>query len=160
MYDTFWINTFMTADQSTYWARLTRISSTIRVFQTALYRTMFSQPSEKHARNTFYHRNKSWLLVLVSQVFAVFMNTAAKFLETKASAISPLQILAVRMVVTFCVSSLILWHRSSEDFPFGKKELRPLLILRAIGGVLAAIGFYCKHPKQHDYFIHNWSGYR
>lgn len=105
---------------------------------------MFHQLGSWYNEDTFYKKNKSWLLVLISQIFAVFINTSAKYLETRHSAVSPLQILAVRMAVTLCGSSLFLWRKFPAEFPLGNRDLRPLFILRAIGGVLAAIGFYCE----------------
>ncbi|KAE9379513.1 hypothetical protein N431DRAFT_500069 [Stipitochalara longipes BDJ] len=46
------------------------------------------------------------------------------------------------MAITVCGNSLFLWRNFPKEFPLGDKTLRPLLIVRAIGGVLAAIGFY------------------
>ncbi|KAH8821794.1 hypothetical protein F5884DRAFT_867961 [Xylogone sp. PMI_703] len=98
---------------------------------------------QQHWYSEFYQKNKGWLLVLLSQFFAVFMHTAAKSLESGSSSVHPLQILALRMVLTFSASSLILWRNCPEAFPFGEKELRSLFIIRGMSGVIGAVGFYC-----------------
>ncbi|RFU29500.1 hypothetical protein B7463_g6829, partial [Scytalidium lignicola] len=48
------------------------------------------------------------------------------------------------MLCTLLASICYLWHNVPEELPFGKKELRPLLFIRGIGGFFSVIGFYCE----------------
>lgn len=60
-----------------------------------------------------------------------------------ASPIHPLQILFVRMVITysFCFLYLVLVEKN-PDVPFGPKNLRVLLFIRALGGFISVCGQY------------------
>ncbi|RFU30265.1 hypothetical protein B7463_g6076, partial [Scytalidium lignicola] len=91
---------------------------------------------------SFYGRNKDWLLVLLSQLLAVFMHGVAKALETEESAIDPFQILTIRMVFTLIASVYYLRRDFPDELLFGDKRLRPLLLLRGIAAAFSAIGFY------------------
>ncbi|KAH8807578.1 hypothetical protein F5884DRAFT_343670 [Xylogone sp. PMI_703] len=104
---------------------------------------MAATSKEAHSSgSSFYDRNKDWLLVLLSQLFSVFMNTAAKFLETEQSSVHPFQILIVRMLITLLLSTCYLWWNFPEELPFGKSSLRPLSLTRGIAGCFGVIGFY------------------
>lgn len=107
-------------------------------------------------------RHRAVLLVLASQLAAAVLHALARFLETRSSSSSsssageseghneggatrvhPFTILQVRLLVTSlgCCAHLRLFAKT-PDFPLGRPELRPLLALRAAGGVLGACGFY------------------
>ncbi|RYP62929.1 hypothetical protein DL770_009504 [Monosporascus sp. CRB-9-2] len=88
--------------------------------------------------------NRGPLLVLLSQILSSLMNLCAKSLITKfAQPISPFSILNGRMIITLSLSSIYCWVKNIEDFPAGPKEVRWLMLLRAVGGCCGAIGFYC-----------------
>ncbi|KAK3311742.1 hypothetical protein B0H66DRAFT_631090, partial [Apodospora peruviana] len=92
------------------------------------------------------------LLVLASQVTAAAINAAAKYVETihgptsQPETIHPFMILHVRMLITGLGCTLFLFHRdgnsSKSDALFGSREVRSLILLRALGGVCGASGFF------------------
>ena len=100
-------------------------------------------------------RHRAVLLVLASQLAAAVLHALARLLETRSSSsveggdeggaarVHPFTILQVRLLVTSlgCCAHLRLFAQT-PDFPLGRPELRPLLALRAAGGVLGACGFY------------------
>ncbi|KAJ5655121.1 hypothetical protein N7490_002124 [Penicillium lividum] len=104
-----------------------------------------------------YAENRDCILVLLSQLFAVFLNSSAKSLQTAGSTtVQPLQILGIRMIFTVVASMCYpLWRRSSsntksqsppeKETSSGKgSALRTLLVVRGIAGAFGVIGFYCK----------------
>lgn len=36
-----------------------------------------------------------------------------------------------------------MWYTDVPDFPFGKKEVRLVLVIRGLGGMVGVYGFYC-----------------
>lgn len=105
-------------------------------------------------RSSFVARHKPSAVVLASQVSAAVVHGVVKTLETAPGdeTVNPFQILLVRMLITGTGCSLYLWYRNVPEFPLGPREVRPILTLRGIGGVLGAGGMYCKivqlHPKK------------
>ncbi|KAL1872353.1 hypothetical protein Daus18300_004323 [Diaporthe australafricana] len=91
---------------------------------------------------SFVARHKPSLLVLASQVSAACIHGIVKVLETGERPVHPFQILQVRLLITGVSCMLYLWCNGSPDFPLGSKDVRPLLIVRAVGGICGAIGFY------------------
>lgn len=65
-------------------------------------------------------------------------------IQSYISADGSQKIIFVRFGLTFVLSSLYMWYTSVPDFPFGKPELRGLLVLRGCGGFVGVFGFYCK----------------
>lgn len=94
--------------------------------------------------SSFFSRHKPAFFVLASQIFASILHTLAQVLETGSEPIHPSVILLVRLIVTGIFCTLHLWRTNAKDFPLGPQEVRPLLILRAVGGVSGATGFYCR----------------
>lgn len=92
---------------------------------------------------SFVARHKPSFLVLASQVSAAFIHAIVKILETGERPVHPFQILQIRLLITGISCMLYLWYRGTSDFPLGPKDVRPLLVVRAVGGVCGAIGFYC-----------------
>ncbi|KAG0682726.1 hypothetical protein C6P40_003609 [Pichia californica] len=86
------------------------------------------------------------ILSLISQLFNCLMVMFCKLLlndKDFETPIHPLQILFVRMLITyiFCLSYLIFIEKNN-DLPFGPKKLRFLLFLRALGGFISVCGQY------------------
>jgi hypothetical protein len=95
----------------------------------------------------FWIRSKGLALVLLAQFFGVLMNVTTRLLEVEGNngkGMHPFQILFARMGITVVLSSWYMWWRKIEDFPFGKKEVRWLLIARGIFGFFGVFGMYCK----------------
>lgn len=93
--------------------------------------------------SSFLVRHRPSILVLTSQISAGIIHGIVKVLETQERSIHPFNILQFRLFITGISSTLFLWYKGHPHFPLGPREVRPLLILRAVGGVCAAIGFYC-----------------
>ncbi len=96
----------------------------------------------------FWARNKGLFMVLSSQLFGTLMNVTTRLLEVEGNrgkGMHPFQILFARMSITFVLSTLYMWRKKIPDFPFGKREVRPLLVLRGVGGFFGVFGLYCKH---------------
>ena len=55
-----------------------------------------------------------------------------------------LQIIFVRMGLTFLLSSIYMWFTKVPDFPFGAKGIRLLLVLRGATGFFGLAVFYCE----------------
>lgn len=89
-------------------------------------------------------RHRASLVVLASQVSAAILHGFVKALENGTDPVGPFQILLVRMVITGIGCSFYLWLRRDPEFPLGPRDVRPLLSLRAFGGILGAGGMYCK----------------
>lgn len=73
------------------------------------------------------------------------MNLAAKLLANDDSIkFHALQIIFIRMISTSILCSIYCWYHSIPDFPFGKRGIRWLLVLRGSAGFLGLFGLYCK----------------
>ncbi|KAI9712548.1 MAG: hypothetical protein M1812_006857 [Candelaria pacifica] len=123
-------------------------------------RTSFYQPvpSQRHAslspaplrswRGTLeasWSRNRGLALVILSQLFGALMNVTTRLLETDGSdgeGMHPMQILFARMGITLILASLYMWYTEVPHFPFGKREVRGLLIARGLGGFFGVYGIY------------------
>ncbi|MCJ1481805.1 hypothetical protein MMC06_001964 [Schaereria dolodes] len=108
-------------------------------------RVILSPRSWKVLWAIFWQKNKGLILVLISQLFGALMNVTTRLLETDGShgeAMYPFQILFVRMGITSVLSSVWMWWTKVQDFPFGKPEVRRLLVLRGVGGFWGVYGMY------------------
>lgn len=108
--------------------------------------------------------NKGLALVLMAQFFGTLMNVTTRMLEVEGNngkgifngsvgivadssigkGYHPFQILFARMTLTVLCASLYMWYKKTEHFPFGMKEVRPLLIARGLTGFFGVFGMYCK----------------
>jgi hypothetical protein len=48
------------------------------------------------------------------------------------------------MSITLLLSTIYMWWTKVPDFPFGKRSVRPLLVLRAMFGFFGLWCLYCK----------------
>ncbi|PVH16983.1 uncharacterized protein CXQ87_004541 [Candidozyma duobushaemuli] len=107
--------------------------------------------SLKDRLSEFYHNvvlpNTGVSLLLVAHFFNSIMIVTCKLLETdpetKDHPIHPLQILFVRMLITYflCLAYMLV-TRSVDEAPFGPKDQRVLLVLRGILGFFGVYGLY------------------
>ncbi|KAF2704863.1 hypothetical protein K504DRAFT_461112 [Pleomassaria siparia CBS 279.74] len=105
-----------------------------------------------HAPRTWTQKiKKAWIankgpaLVLIAQVFGTLMNVTTRILEMEGNngqGYHPFQILFVRMGITVICASVYMWRSKTEHFPFGMKEVRPLLIARGVTGFFGVFGMY------------------
>lgn len=89
--------------------------------------------------------NKGLALVLMAQFFGTLMNVTTRMLEVEGNngkGYHPFQILFARMTLTVLCASLYMWYKKTEHFPFGMKEVRPLLIARGLTGFFGVFGMY------------------
>ena len=91
----------------------------------------------------FISRNRGALLVLLSQVLSSLVNVGVKILVTGLQTpVHPVQILNTRMIVTLSMGVWYCWYNEIPDHPFGPKDVRCLMLLRAVSGSCGALGFY------------------
>lgn len=85
-------------------------------------------------------------LLILSQLFNSIMITTCKLLITDKdfkTPIHPLQILFIRMVITYLCCLLYMYvTRSVPDAPFGSKDVRKLLMMRGTFGFFGVFGLY------------------
>lgn len=94
-------------------------------------------------RPSFAKRHRPSILVIASQISAAVIHGIVKVLETGAQPVHPFQVLHIRLLITGLGCTLYLWSRGVDDFLLGPRNARYLLLMRALGGVCGAIGFYC-----------------
>ncbi|KAL7270548.1 hypothetical protein RUND412_006735 [Rhizina undulata] len=100
-----------------------------------------------------YSRNQGICLLLLAQFFASLMALTTRYLSTSLPngvKFHALQILFVRMGITMVCCLVWMWWNGVEYAPFGRREVRPLLIARGLGGFVGVFGLYSKDPNQ-DY---------
>lgn len=106
--------------------------------------------SFKGRLKAFWIRNFGVLCMVVAQLFGCMMNITTRILEVegnKGKGIHPFQVLFARMGITLVIASAYMWWRKTPHFPLGLPEVRWLLVVRGIGGVLGVSGMYCKSCK-------------
>jgi hypothetical protein len=83
--------------------------------------------------------------VTLSQLFGALMNVTTRLLELEGpEPLQPFQILFARQGITMIFCTLWMWWKEVEDFPWGKIEVRRLLIVRALSGFWGIYGMYCE----------------
>ena len=93
----------------------------------------------------FWVRNKGLAYMLLGQVCGVLMNVTTRLLEiegNKGKGLHPFQILFARMGITFVLATAYMWYKQTPDFPFGKREIRWLLVARGLCGFCGVFGMY------------------
>ncbi|KAK3706005.1 hypothetical protein LTR37_012999 [Vermiconidia calcicola] len=93
----------------------------------------------------FWVRNLGLVYMIVGSFFGCLMNVTTRKLEVegnKGQGLHPFQILFARMGITFVLSTGYMFWKNTPDFPFGKKEVRGLLVMRGIGGFAGVFGMY------------------
>ncbi|KAK3344713.1 hypothetical protein B0H65DRAFT_425241 [Neurospora tetraspora] len=89
--------------------------------------------------SNFLHRNRPLFQVAIAQLFGALMNLAARLLELsgeggKEAGMHPFQILFARMFLTALLSLLYMHWKKVEYAPWGRREVRWLLVLRGVTG--------------------------
>ncbi|KAH8701484.1 hypothetical protein GQ44DRAFT_831867 [Phaeosphaeriaceae sp. PMI808] len=93
----------------------------------------------------FWVTNKGLGLVLIAQLFGTLMNVTIRLLEMEGNGgkgYHPFQILFARMSITVVCASLYMWYTKTEHFPWGLREVRPLLVARGLTGFFGVFGMY------------------
>lgn len=50
-----------------------------------------------------------------------------------------------------------MWYKNTEHFPFGLREVRPLLVARGLFGFFGVFGMYCKSSSRARESLHGYS---
>ncbi|KAF8876603.1 hypothetical protein CPB84DRAFT_1795735 [Gymnopilus junonius] len=92
-------------------------------------------------------KNTGLLLITASQAFGAITNISVKMLNTIEPPISTLQLVAIRMFMTylFCLGYML--YMGIPDPLLGPKGVRSLLVVRGVVGFLAMYGLY--YPLQY-----------
>ncbi|KAJ3561720.1 hypothetical protein NP233_g10023 [Leucocoprinus birnbaumii] len=94
------------------------------------------------AAKSIYHRNIGLLLVIGSQLFLSLMNVAVKKLNAIEPPVTALQLIVVRMSITWICSVIYMFSTGVPD-PFrGPESVRLLLVLRGVSGFFGLFGLY------------------
>ena len=105
-----------------------------------------SQPKTWQGRiSSLWQENKGIVLMILAQFFGSAMAAVARLMETEHGdepPMSPFQILFARQSVTAVLSLLYLWWAKVPDAPFGRREVRSLLLARGFGGFFGVFGLY------------------
>lgn len=90
----------------------------------------------------FWIKNKPAILVALSQFFGALMNLSARLLELEGNGMHPIQVLLMRQSMTAMGCTAYMWYMKTPDFPFGRKEIRPLLLFRGFTGYFGIYGIW------------------
>jgi drug/metabolite transporter (DMT)-like permease len=91
---------------------------------------------------SFVHRNLGLFLIAAAQIFFSMMNLCAKLLSMEDPPIHPLEIIFVRMFITWFVALLYLHYSKVPDYLIGPKGVRLLLVVRGVVGFFGLFGVY------------------
>lgn len=89
-----------------------------------------------------WHHNGGPLLIVLAQFFAACMNLSTRLLELE-DGLHPMQILCARMTATIFCCFGYMWYQHVPLAPWGPREIRPLLVLRAFAGFVGLYGMWC-----------------
>lgn len=93
-------------------------------------------------------KNNSGLVILsIAEFFNSIMIVSTKVLQTNPQRadeekIKPLQVLLVRMSITYAFTLLYMWYYKIDNAPFGEKSIRKFLVMRGTMGFLGVFGLY------------------
>ncbi|KAH9036479.1 drug/metabolite transporter superfamily [Lactarius pseudohatsudake] len=90
----------------------------------------------------FVNNNAGLMLVGASQFFLSAMNVAVKLLNSLDKPVPTLELIWVRMVITYICSIAYMYWKQIPDPVFGPKGLRLLLVLRGFTGFFGLSGLY------------------
>ena len=103
------------------------------------------QNEENSRLQIFWSKHKGVTWALLAQLFGAMMNMAAQELEVRGNqgkGLNAFEILFVRMGITVFFSVLYMWQQRTPHFPFGPREVRWLLVGRALGGFVGVWAMY------------------
>src|SRR5438105_7785866 len=89
---------------------------------------------------SFFHRNLGLFYIAGAQMFFSMMNLCAKLLSMGDPPIHPLEIILVRMLITWIGAISYLHYKKVPDYLIGPKGVRLLLVLRGVVGFFGLFG--------------------
>ncbi|KAN0135178.1 hypothetical protein V8E53_007069 [Lactarius tabidus] len=96
----------------------------------------------RSALSSFFDDNAGLLLVAASQLFASAMNLSVKVLNSLDEPVPTLELLLVRMVITYVCSVAYMYWKKIPDPLLGPKGVRTLLVFRGLTGFFGISGLY------------------
>jgi drug/metabolite transporter (DMT)-like permease len=96
----------------------------------------------RSALSSFFDNNAGLLLVTASQLFASAMNLSVKVLNSLDEPVPTLELLLVRMVITYVCSVAYMYWKKIPDPLLGPKGVRTLLVFRGLTGFFGISGLY------------------
>ena len=99
-------------------------------------------PAPKGRLASFFYRNLGLFLIAAAQMFFSTMNLCAKLLSMGDPPIHPLEIIAVRMFITWLGGLAYLHYNKVPDYFLGPKGVRLLLVVRGVVGFFGLFGIY------------------
>ena len=99
-------------------------------------------PTPKGKFTSFIHQNLGLFLIAAAQMFFSTMNLCAKLLSMGDPPIHPLEIIAVRMFITWLGGLAYLHYHKVPDYFLGPKGVRLLLVVRGVVGFFGLFGIY------------------
>ncbi|KAK1225667.1 hypothetical protein PQX77_011381 [Marasmius sp. AFHP31] len=91
---------------------------------------------------TFYNENYGLLLVIASQGCLSLVNVAVKKLNGIDPPVPILELILIRMGITWLFSIALMYYNNVQDPFLGPKGVRLLLLLRGLGGFFGIFGVY------------------
>ena len=95
---------------------------------------------------TFLHGNRGLFFFALAQFFGAVAGMVTRLLATSLPSgkrYHALQILLVRMTITWFCSMMWMWRVKTPHMPLGQKGIRGLLIVRGAAGFIGVFGLYC-----------------
>jgi len=94
------------------------------------------------ARTSFLEDNAGLLLVAAAQFFFSAMGISVKWLNSLDDPVPTLELILIRMVITYVCSVAYMYWKRIPDPLLGPKGLRSLLVLRGLTGFVSLSGMY------------------
>lgn len=113
-----------------------------------IYEDSDSDDEDYKQHNIVYRVYRSYrgaFLILLAEFLMSVMNAVARYLETslpQGRKFHPFHVMFWRMIVTCSCCLAYGFYSKVPDFPFGKRNLWPILILRACSGFVGISCFY------------------
>ncbi|KAI0247427.1 hypothetical protein BJV78DRAFT_1364195 [Lactifluus subvellereus] len=98
--------------------------------------------SARLSASTFVDRNTGLLLVAASQFFFALMGISVKWLSSLNEPVPTLELIWLRMVMTYIYSVVYMYMRKIPSPLLGPKGVRTLLVLRGFTGFFTLSGMY------------------
>jgi drug/metabolite transporter (DMT)-like permease len=99
-------------------------------------------PPPKAAIASFFNRNIGLFFIASAQMFFSIMNLCAKLLSMGDSPIHPLEIIFLRMLITWLGALAYLHYTKVPDYFLGPMGIRLLLVVRGVVGFFGLFGIY------------------
>lgn len=99
-------------------------------------------PSSTSSLLQFLKHNKGLLIIVASQFFFSLMELSVKFLMALEDPVPMLEVIAVRMGITYICSQAYMFAAGVSDPILGPKDVRAWLVIRGVSGFIGLFGLY------------------